>query len=67
MFVYVIDRDGEIDVYASIYDAEEASAIVGRPYVEQVVFPPSSTDDAREPWQRTRSWLDELGAEKGPD
>jgi hypothetical protein len=69
MFVYIIDRDGEPDVYAALADAELASEILGASdpdeairygVIEQSVFAPSSED------QETRDWLENLRADYPP-
>lgn len=63
MFVYIVNRDGELDVYAAEADAEEACSFLtdegGEPlrYDEQVVFEPSSDHES------TRDWLNELRGE----
>ncbi len=62
MFVYIIDRDGELDVYADLNDAEEAAEIMGgAEVVEQAVFDPSGT--AKPGLGDTREWLKELRAD----
>lgn len=62
--VYIIDRDGELDVYASRLDAEEAAEILGgAEIIEQVVFAETSSDISA---QSTRAWLDGLRDEAAP-
>ena len=80
MFVYIIDRDGELDVYADHRDAERAQEILhgrsdaedecGYPIVEQAVFASTSDklDDAGTPTSQaaaTMSWLEDLENDNG--
>jgi hypothetical protein len=52
LIVYVMARGDEIDVYDDEEDAEEAAAITGLRYQEQVVFENGA--------QSTRDWLQAL-------
>ena len=61
VFVYIIDRDGEFDVFSDLADAREAAETLGIPYVEQAVFE-SSTHPERAGSPITRGCPDRRGS-----
>lgn len=64
-FVYVIDHDGELDVFSDLDDAREASDILGVPYVEQPIFQ-ATADLPGSGNATTRAYLDALRAASAP-